>query len=280
LVAKPLCYQHGGFFVYFIDLPLKSATLNRSSLMVAFRPAGSLSRDYHLLADVFYVIAPYGFGSGIRRALIPPHNQPCSAGLCQIIHGIIHHTRKIYIFLFHTFHLTKYVCFGILAAMSIKLTLTMGSLKTEASIKDSAYNELMQLVFKHQDGVMGALAPEKLQDGGKGVPAPKEGETNPAQQWILKHTASEVLNRIGWKTNPEKILLLGAFHETHGGSEGWRNADINERFNQAKEPVPRNFPRDIRTAIEDGMIGTVTSRTYKVGRAGWNKIAEAIKTLP
>jgi hypothetical protein len=159
--------------------------------------------------------------------------------------------------------------------MSIKLTLIIGTVKTEASLKDSAYGELMQLVFKHQDGVMTALTPAKMPEGAALV-ASKDQDSDPTKAWILKHTASEVLNRIGWETNSEKILLLGAFHETHGGSEGWRNSDINERFKQAKEPFPANFARDISSAVNSGLVGAVTPRTYKVGRTGWNKIAEAI----
>jgi hypothetical protein len=159
--------------------------------------------------------------------------------------------------------------------MSIKLTLVVGSIKTEVSLKESAYGDLMQFVLKHQDGAaFGASTHEK--SAVRNESTPKDSEPEPAKEWIKKHTASEVLNRIAWETNPEKILLLGAFHEANGGAEGWRSADINERFKQAKEPFPANFSRDIATAVETGLVGAVTPRTYKVGRAGWNKIAAAI----
>jgi hypothetical protein len=164
--------------------------------------------------------------------------------------------------------------------MSIKLTLAIGNVKTEASLKDSAYGELMQLVFKHQDGVVGALVHDKAAEPAKSGLTSKEYDTDSAQKWISKRIASEVLNRIKWETNPEKILLLAAFHETNGGKEGWRSADINERFKQAKEPFPANFSRDIASAVSSGLVGAVTPRTYKVGRAGWNKIADAILKLP
>jgi hypothetical protein len=168
------------------------------------------------------------------------------------------------------------VCFVILAGMSIKLTLSIGTVKTEASLKDSAHNELMQFIFKHQEG---ASSPSGKPPEAEKI-NPALSDSDPVKGWIVKHTASEVLSRIGWETNPEKILLLAAFHEASGGKEGWRSADINERFKQAKEPFPANFPRDIRTAVEAGLIGTVTSRTYRVGRTGWNKIAEAIAKIP
>jgi hypothetical protein len=48
---------------------------------------------------------------------------------------------------------------------------------------------------------------------------------------------------------------------------------------RAKETFPANFSRDIATAVNSGLIGAVTPRTYKVGRTGWNKIAESIAKL-
>ena len=186
---------------------------------------------------------------------------------------------KIYIFFIIQFYLTSLVYSDILAGMSIKLVLTIGSVKTEASLKDSAINELMQLVLKHQDGAPSSPNQDRMPAAKAVVSAPKESEPEPAKGWILKHTASEVLNRIGWETNPEKILLLAAFHESHGGSEGWRSSDISERFKQAKEPFPANFSRDISAAVNSGLIGAVTPRTYKVGRAVWNKLSEAITAI-
>jgi hypothetical protein len=95
--------------------------------------------------------------------------------------------------------------------------------------------------------------------------------------WLASHTSSEVLNLIGWDTNTEKILLMGAFHESNGGEEGWRSGDVEQRFSVAGETFPANFYRDLGGAVGESWVGKVTPRTYKVGRAGWNKIAEAIK---
>lgn len=166
--------------------------------------------------------------------------------------------------------------------MSIKITIAAGALKTEALLKDAAYGELMQFVFRHQDG-----AAEPQQDAkqppahaiSQGDLSKRESSLDATCKWLAQHTASEVLNRIGWKTNPEKILLLGAFHEANGGEPGWRSAEMTERFNQAREDFPKNFSRDIGIAVEGGLIGAVTARSYKVGRVGWNKIADAIADL-
>lgn len=70
---------------------------------------------------------------------------------------------------------------------------------------------------------------------------------------------------------PEKILLLGAWHEARGGTAPWRSADMDDVFGLAKESPPSNFPRDIKNAIKSGWIHNETPRTYIVTRTGWNK---------
>ena len=85
---------------------------------------------------------------------------------------------------------------------------------------------------------------------------------------------------VKWDTNAEKILLLAAHHEAKGGAEGWRSADMETKFSEAKESFPANFSRDVVTSIKDGIIATVTPRTYKVSRSGWNRITDAVSKLP
>lgn len=158
----------------------------------------------------------------------------------------------------------------------------MGPAKTEASLKNEALTDLMQLIMRYGEGKPsdGRRKDDPPAGGGKGGGSPKGDDTiESTKAWLAQHTASEVLNRLGWNTNPEKILLLAGFHEATGGEVGWRSADINKCFEQAREQAPGNFTRDIRAVIGDGSIGAVTPRTYKVGRAGWNKIADGIKAL-
>jgi len=38
---------------------------------------------------------------------------------------------------------------------------------------------------------------------------------------------------------PEKILLLGAWHEARGGATPWRSADMDDTFKLAKESPPQ-----------------------------------------
>jgi hypothetical protein len=91
---------------------------------------------------------------------------------------------------------------------------------------------------------------------------------------------AELLNQIKWDSFPERILLLGAWHEARGATTPWRSADMDDAFKLAKESPPSNFPRDIRNAIKSGWIHNETPRTYVVTRTGWNKIGQALKELP
>lgn len=156
--------------------------------------------------------------------------------------------------------------------MSIKLRFEKGSLATQVHLKDEALTELNGLVTKYQtddvpaSGVQAVVSATDLAD-----------PSISAKKWLSQHSAPEVLNLVGWKNYPEKIVLLGAFHEAAGAAnEGWRSADIESRFSEARESFTANFARDIKTAIKDGLVATVTPRTYKVSRTGWNRISEAV----
>jgi hypothetical protein len=162
--------------------------------------------------------------------------------------------------------------------MSIKLRFEKGSLTTQVILKDEAFGGLLDLISKHQsDEAPPSNAPAatfSLEPSLSGDPGA------PVKQWLARRSAAEVLNMIGWDSNPEKILLLAAFHEASGEDDAWRSADMEARFTEAREGFPANFPRDIRVAIRDGLIATITPRTYRVSRTGWNRISDAITKLP
>jgi hypothetical protein len=161
--------------------------------------------------------------------------------------------------------------------MSIKLRFEKGSLTTQVILKDEAFSGLLDLISKHQsDEVSAPAAPISP----AAIPSEIAGDSDAvAKHWIPIHSPSEILNLIGWSTNSEKILLLGAYHEISHGEDSWRSADMEERFAEARESFPSNFPRDIRVAIREGLITSVTPRTYRVSRTGWNRLADAITKL-
>jgi hypothetical protein len=163
--------------------------------------------------------------------------------------------------------------------MSIKLRFEKGSMNTQVILSDEAFPKLLALISEHQsDEAVSVAASNTFTDS---LGASSSGERSAVvKAWLRKHSASEILNKIKWDTNAERILLLGAFHESKVETDSWRSADMETRFSEAKETQPANFPRDISTAIKSGIIATVTPRTYIVSRTGWNKIAEALAKLP
>jgi len=173
--------------------------------------------------------------------------------------------------------------------MSIQVTLRASGLNIMASLKDEALVSLIKLVQDNRDDSVPqaviAQSPSGRTDVSSETVATMAGSfTGPSSEssikdWLKCHGAAELLNRFKWDSYPEKILLLGAWHEARGGSSPWRSSDMDETFSQAKEKSPGNFPRDIRTAIKTGLIHAETPRTYMVTRTGWNKIGHAIEAL-
>lgn len=174
--------------------------------------------------------------------------------------------------------------------MSIQLTFRAPGIPNfTANLKDEALADLFRLVQEQRDdsapqgqqppaSIGGDFSSQSVGLPGNSFVSPNS-ETS-VKEWLKSHGAAELLNVFSkWNSFYEKIVLLSAWHEARGGHTPWRSADIDETFKQAKEKAPANFPRDIKTAIQSGMIHAETPRTYTVTRTGWNKIAQAIQTL-
>ena len=165
--------------------------------------------------------------------------------------------------------------------MGIKVILQAPGLNLQASVKDEALGELIKITqeYREQDAA--------LAGGGSAAPADLSASVTPAaigddeavKARLGTYGAAELLNQMRWETYPEKILLLGAWHEARGGSTPWKSSDMDSVFRQAKEGAPSNFPRDIKVAIKSGWIHTHTPRTYSVTRTGWNRVADALSKL-
>jgi hypothetical protein len=179
----------------------------------------------------------------------------------------------------------------ILPSMSIELRFKKGALVVQTSLKDEALPNLMALVQEHQADEEAPAIPSdegtlmnfsggaKLLDIKNGVEINSEKSS---KEWLAKHSPAEVLNKLAWDTYPEKILALGAYHESKAGEDfdSWRSADITARFAEAKDSPPANFPREIASAIKSMFVAAKTPRTYIVSRTGWIKVSTAISKLP
>jgi hypothetical protein len=171
--------------------------------------------------------------------------------------------------------------------MSIQLSIKAAGLNISANLRDGVLAALIQLVQENRDESVASpspateLAAEITPTSNAGVPRAMTGHNNEQaiKEFLKDHGAAELLNRLKWDSFPEKILLLGAWYESRGGSTPWRSSDMDETFKQAKESPPRNFPRDIKNAIKSGWIHAETPRTYAITRSGWNRIGQATENL-
>jgi hypothetical protein len=166
--------------------------------------------------------------------------------------------------------------------MSIRIVIQASGLNVSANLKDDALSTILQLIQeKRDDSARITPAPTP----GTGVPLegavldvpPGNGSEESIKAALKERGGAELLNQLKWDNYPEKILLLGAWHEARGGVTPWRSADMDDTFKLAKESAPSNFPRDIKNAIKSGWIHNETPRTYTVTRTGWNKIGQALK---
>jgi hypothetical protein len=173
---------------------------------------------------------------------------------------------------------------GIILPMSIKIRFEQGPTVMHTALKDEALGPLMAIIQKYVLAEAEALPAEQYPIDQQRQPPPQMSlfPEKRAKDWLAKHGAAEVLNKLGWDTFPEKILALGAFHEAKAGDDfdSWRSADILARFADAKEAPPTNFPRDIAATIKTGWVGPKTPRTYIVSRTGWILLSNAITKLP
>jgi len=167
--------------------------------------------------------------------------------------------------------------------MSFKIVIQAPGLNLSANLKDEALANLIQLIQEKRDD---SVAAPSASAATTVIPATSDGglvaanDTEEGVKATLKaRGGGELLNQLKWGSFPEKILLLGAWHEARDGAAPWRSADMDETFKLAKESPPSNFPRDIKSAIKTGWIHAETPRTYIVTRTGWNKIGQALRDL-
>ena len=167
--------------------------------------------------------------------------------------------------------------------MSIKLRFEHPSIQMQAILKDDSLMDLLKFITDHKSDEVPTPTPaaqfDSLTPANLLLVDSSGDRTGSVKAWLNKHSPAEIFNMIKWDTNPEKILLMGAFHESKTETDSWRSADMEARFVEAKDTRPSNFPRDIANGIKAGFITTVTPRTYIVSRTGWNKIADAIAKL-
>jgi hypothetical protein len=165
--------------------------------------------------------------------------------------------------------------------MSFKIVIQAPGLNLSANLKDEALVSVIQIIQQQRDDSAPAMPVSTVSNLAvqSTISEPLGGtDSEEAIKTNLKaHGGAELLNQLKWDSFPEKILLLGAWHEARGGTAPWRSADMDDIFKLAKESPPSNFPRDIKNAIKSGWVHNETPRTYVITRTGWNKIGLALR---
>jgi hypothetical protein len=96
------------------------------------------------------------------------------------------------------------------------------------------------------------------------IGGPPLGNTNNATQSTKKvESARDALDVSGAKTNPEKIVALGAYVLQDGG-ETFKAEDVKAQFRRARETAPGNFPRDLNSAVQAGWLAEDQDGEYYI----------------
>lgn len=69
-----------------------------------------------------------------------------------------------------------------------------------------------------------------------------------------KMSLQEFLDAVKATKKRDQIVAIGHYMGVHEGQVTFSREHIKARFAAAREPIPKNFPRDFGTAIKAGMI--------------------------
>ena len=84
----------------------------------------------------------------------------------------------------------------------------------------------------------------------------------------------EYLDKVGASRKPDQIIAIGHFISHYEHQSDFSRDEIRSRFSIAREPMPKNFSRDINLAIKAGMLAKVHQKPgyYYVTKAGISAI--------
>lgn len=87
----------------------------------------------------------------------------------------------------------------------------------------------------------------------------------------------EFLDRTGARTNAEKIAALAGFLN-QDQDNGFKPEEIKKLFGQAREPTPRNFPRDFAAAVKSGWVMESENGRYRLTNRGLEAVQDGFST--
>lgn len=136
----------------------------------------------------------------------------------------------------------------------IRTVVSESGLTISANLQDGALPALVQLIQDNRDDsastapIPAVEARAASSPGGASMPGSMLSNNNEQaiKDFLRSHGAAELLNRLKWDSFPEKILLLGAWHEARGGTVPWRSADMDDMRRSSR---PRKVLRGTSRAI-------------------------------
>ena len=84
----------------------------------------------------------------------------------------------------------------------------------------------------------------------------------------------EYLDEVGASRKPDQIVAIGHFISRYENRSDFSRDEIRSQFSIAREPMPKNFSRDLNLAIKAGMLAKVHQKPgyFYVTKAGISAI--------
>lgn len=145
------------------------------------------------------------------------------------------------------------------AGLDFKLTLTGPGVDLSRSVSAHVAGQIMMLVVT---GTTGANAPAV----DRGV----KGQVIQTARHSAPPSMREFFNSCNPTRGPERIAAIAYHLRTYRVLESFKKEDVVRGFEDAKEPVPKNLPRDLAWTIQIGWIAVKTGDkdTYYLTRTG------------
>ena len=91
---------------------------------------------------------------------------------------------------------------------------------------------------------------------------------------VVTRSLREFLDEVHAKRKPDQIVAIGHYITQFEGQENFSREEVKARFSAAREPMPRNFPRDFGLAEKSGMLAKVHGKDgrYYITKTGLSAI--------
>jgi hypothetical protein len=134
------------------------------------------------------------------------------------------------------------------SSASYQLALEGRGIKLERDVSEDVARQIIDIVMG--GALARATAEPATTNTGSG------GRLTDVERGPRGQSLREFLNEVEASRNLDKIVAIGAYLQNERGYDTFTPAQIKSEFRNAREAVPGNFPRDVRSAVAAGWLAS------------------------